>query len=164
MHRLCYGLGLFAINPAALRCGSNTGLSRSLAFVIDFDEFRFKIAIQSSIVFEENVLTSTLARPSPGSQSNIFQEAGDQQITSTSLGQECLPSNLTSFFSRTSYSDTGILYSYEHADEGLDDSFQMFFFDFFPNGWLTKWQKHPLISKTNRLQNCKFNWFFYTPL
>ena len=73
---ICYGLGLFAINPAALRCGSDTGLSRSLAFVIDFDEFRFKIenfAIQSSIVFEESVLTFTLARPSPGSQRFFFR-------------------------------------------------------------------------------------------
>ena len=111
-------------------CASNTGLSRSFAFVIDFDGFRFKIenfAIQSSIVseenLEENVLTSTLTRPSPGSQSNIFQEAGDQQITSASLGQNFLPSNLTLFFSRTSYSYTGILYSYEYADEGLDDFF-----------------------------------------
>ena len=34
-------------------------------------------------------------------QSNFIQEAVDQQITS--LGQECLPSNLTSFVSRTSY-------------------------------------------------------------
>ena len=135
MRRLCYGLGLFAINPAALRCGSNTVLSESLAFVIDFDEFRFKkenFAIQSSIVLKENVLTSTLARPSPGSQSNIFQEAGDQQITSASLGQEFLPSNLTSFFSRTSYSDTGILYSYDYADEGLDE-YIFFWWIYFTN-------------------------------